>query len=168
MSFCLCTTVETRSKCKADTSRETGRHTVHSAGDPFSTAVCLSGPSTTFHIFIVIQESDLQQTRYSTPTCMPPPQSFDSLHYRSSSTPHGRLPHYLFILDRKLCQFASQPLMEVQVFGHTAVQTNRLPFRQLSLFVMRWYALPVAGVGHPGVKRKSGFEHIYVILIILK
>lgn len=94
-----------------------------------------------------------------TPSCMPPPppQSFDSLHYQSSSTPHGRLPHHLFILDRKLCQFASQPLVEVQVFGHTAVQTNRLPFRQLSLFVMRRYALSVAGVGHPGVKRKSGF-----------
>lgn len=83
----------------------------------------------------------------------------------SLSAPHSCFPHHFLILDGELRQLASQLLVKVQVFGHAAVQTHRLTLRQLWLFVMWRYALPVAGVGHPGREGSQetvGFLENYV------
>lgn len=76
----------------------------------------------------------------------------------SLSAPHSRLPHHFFILYRELRQLPPQSLVKVQIFGHTAVQTNRLTLCQFCLLVMWWYTLPVAGIGHP---RRRGNGQVF-------
>lgn len=73
---------------------------------------------------------------------------------KSLSAPHRRFPHHLLILHGELCEFTSQSLVKVQVFGHAAVQAHRLALRQLCFLVVWRDALPVAGVCHPE-NRKS-------------
>lgn len=118
--------------------------------------LCLQYSQFSFHCNIDIKTSIFycRETRHANPSVyynnpQPCPSSL------SLSTASSCFPHHLLVLNRQLCQFTSQPLMEVQVFGHTAVQANRLPLCQLCFFIMRRYTLPVAGIGHSERKNKG-------------
>lgn len=83
-----------------------------------------------------------------TPSRSPCTLIFEFLFSFILSASDSSLPHHLLVLHWQFGQFAAQSLVKVQVFCHTSVQTDRLAFSELRLFVMRRHALPMARVGH--------------------
>lgn len=85
----------------------------------------------------------------------PPLESVSGL-----SSAHGGLPHHLLILNRELREFPTKSLMQVQVFGDTAVQTHSFPLWKFCLLVMRRNTLPVTCIGHAAWGKKHRIDEM--------